>query len=137
MIIILQLIKMGRKRVKGTKYNKISKQQKYIFLKLCISEKKGIQEVTNSLYRLLSKLEFTTLQPRQFSSFTKNTTKIILSSKYQISNLKDHKFSGLRIPLFSYTWILRIILVLALRSFQQQVKEESLRKKIVPLQPNQ
>jgi hypothetical protein len=33
---------MGKKRIKGTKYNKVSKQQKYIFLKLCISGQESI-----------------------------------------------------------------------------------------------
>jgi hypothetical protein len=36
---------MGRNRIKGSKYNRVTQQQKFIFLKLCISEGQTIHQV--------------------------------------------------------------------------------------------
>ena len=66
---------MGRKRIKGTKYNRVTKQQKYIFLKLCITEKQSIHEVLISLTRRPSMQASTIQQPKLSYSSTKNNTK--------------------------------------------------------------
>ncbi len=67
---------MGRKRMKGCKYQRVSQQQKYIFLKLCITEQQSIHEVSISLFRPPFTQAFNTPQPKQSSSFTKKITKI-------------------------------------------------------------
>lgn len=38
---------MIKKRANGLKYSKITKQQKYLLLRMCLSESKSLQEVTH------------------------------------------------------------------------------------------
>lgn len=72
---------MARKRIKGTKYNKVTKQQKYIFLHLCIAEQKSIHEVIKTPFRLPSTQAYITQLPKPYSSSTKKTTKTTTPSQ--------------------------------------------------------
>lgn len=64
-----------RKRAKGTKYQKVTKQQKYIFLNYVIAEQKSIQEVTTTPPRQPFMQGFTTPLPKPSSSSTNATTR--------------------------------------------------------------
>lgn len=75
---------MARKRMKGCKYRRVSQQQKYIFLKLCVTEQQSIHEVINQLRRQPIMQAFITLLPKQYFSFTKKTTKITLLTMFKI-----------------------------------------------------
>ena len=75
---------MPRSRVKGTKYNKITKQQKFILLRLCLIEKKTIHEVFIFFTQAASQvgIHYSTAKTivffhkkkyKNFSNFTLNT----------------------------------------------------------------
>lgn len=65
----------ARKRVKGTKYQKVTKQQKYIFLNLVIAEQKSIHEVANTPSRQPFMQASTTPLPKPSSSFINGSTR--------------------------------------------------------------
>ena len=75
---------MPRSRIKGTKYNKITKQQKFILLRLCLVEKKTIHEVLIFFTQAASQVDmhystaktivfFHKKKYKNFSNFTLNT----------------------------------------------------------------
>ena len=71
---------MPRSRIKGTKYNKITKQQKFILLRLCLIEKKTIHEVFIFLLRQLRRSASTIqLQRPLFFSTRKNVKTSLIS----------------------------------------------------------
>jgi len=71
---------MARKRVKGIKYGKVTKQQKYRLLHACLVEQKSIHEVWFVWGRQPLKLEFTIQLQRPFSFSTKDRTNHTLIS---------------------------------------------------------
>lgn len=69
--------------MKGCKYRRVSQQQKYIFLKLCITEQQSIHEVPLSLPRPPTMQAFTTPPPKPSSSSTRKTTKTTPPTMYK------------------------------------------------------
>ena len=125
---------MPRKRTKGVKYNKVSRQQKYIFLNACMTDRKSISEVLFPLCRLPPWLEYITLLPRPSFSFTKNTISgTTTSSSHLLSKLS---FGPLIDPFFWLIYNFRTLRQTLLRSSAGQTRlslEGKERKRPLPL----
>ena len=90
---------MPRTRVKGTKYNKVSKQQKFILLRLCFVEKKSIHEVIPFLSRQLLRSASTIQQQRPSFSSIKNNAKPLLASLWLPLPIAERTSAPLRRPI--------------------------------------
>ena len=90
---------MPRTRVKGTKYNKVSKQQKFILLRLCFVEKKSIHEVIPFLPRQLLRSASTIQQQIPSFSSIKNNAKPLLASLWLPLPIAERTSAPLRHPI--------------------------------------